>query len=250
MERPGTTKDNGNEKVKETMENTTELERKMEATSNLIKVLIKQYKFREADKTAKRKGGYNQEELLLLAENLVKRKDLMLSRASEESKKENRAESCHIVDELKEKGASREIFEEILKNFINSGALYESTQIAENQRRELTPIEIDLLVRSCIKKGEFSATEIMAELGASQGTIDLLVESYFKEINFHNRTSLNEIIKIAELGDSKKILEKLLKFLIKEGEIEDAYKVIDLLGRELTLEEIEDLTQAVEKIKK
>ena len=244
---PGTTKDNGSEKVKETMENTTELERKMEATSNLIKVLIKQYKFREADKTAKRKGGYNQEELLLLAENLVKRKDLMLSRASRKSEKENRAELCHIVDELKEKGASREIFEEILKNFINSGALYESTQIAENQRRELTPIEIDLLVRSCIEKGEFSATEIMAELGASQETIDLLIESYPKKINFRNRTPLNEIIKIAELGGSKEILEKLLKFLIKEGKIEYAYKIIDLLEREFTLEEIEGLTQSVEK---
>ena len=115
---------------------------------------------------------------------------------------------------------------------------------------------IDLLVESYFKEINFhnrtSLNEIIkiAELGASQGTIDLLVESYFKEINFHNRTSLNEIIKIAELGCSKEILEKLLKILIKEGEIEDAYKVIDLLGRELTLEEIEDLTQAVEKIKK
>ena len=109
MERPGTTKDNGNEKVKETMENTTELERKMEATSNLIKVLIKQYKFREADKTAKRKGGYNQEELLLLAENLVKRRDLMLLGASKKPKKETRVKSCRIiVDELrKKKGLSR-----------------------------------------------------------------------------------------------------------------------------------------------
>ena len=64
-------------------------------------------------------------------------------RASGKSEKENRVKSCRIVDELREKGASQKIFEEILKNFINSRALYESIQIAENQRRKLIPIEID-----------------------------------------------------------------------------------------------------------
>ena len=96
----------------------------------------------------------------------------------------------------------------------------------------LTQEELLLLATNNIDSKKFPGIiDELIPLGASQETIDCLVEVCFKEGEF------SSAIEVAKKGASQETLKKLLNNLIKIGEPEDAEKVANSLSKNLTSEE-------------
>ncbi|MBI4158013.1 MAG: hypothetical protein HY505_00090 [Candidatus Yanofskybacteria bacterium] len=137
------------------------------------------------------------------------------------------------------------ILAEVMEHFMNKADEWRKVDLVKGDFES---------VQKFVSAGQWDAAAVeVAGLGASQGTIDKVVERYLKQIKhplFHH-DFMHKAVHMAKVGASPKVIEEILRFMLKHychsWTINYLEELTALVSRKPTREEIFVLAQLERK---